>query len=221
MIIREMDKGIYFSRKKVQLFGIHIPNFTLDEAVAILTECLLPGDGQSRYVVTPNATQIVQLRKDQFLRRIYHEADLVVADGMPVIWVSRLLGRPLRERVTGSDLLPRLCAEAVFQALAQLAREEYPEEVWLYRGAWQEWDIDMVDMAVPLSREQITRKIFGIFKHQSQKDKAMFPGPYDDREFWQRAEARNRQTAALYDQLGLPEYYGIEAFVRYDRPEGF
>jgi N-acetylglucosaminyldiphosphoundecaprenol N-acetyl-beta-D-mannosaminyltransferase len=112
MIIREMDKGIYFSRKKVQLFGIHIHNFTLDEAVGILTECLLPGDGQSRYVVTPNATQIVQLRKDQFLRRIYHEADLVVADGMPVIWVSRLLGRPLRERVTGSDLLPRLCAEA-------------------------------------------------------------------------------------------------------------
>jgi len=115
----------------------------------------------------------------------------------------------------------RLCADAVFQALAQLTRDEYPEEVWLYRGAWQEWDIDMVDMAVPLSREQITRKIFGIFKHQSQKDKAMFPGPYDDREFWQRAEARNRQTAALYDRLGLPEYYGIEAFVRYDRPEGF
>jgi len=112
----------------------------------------------------------------------------------------------------------RLCADAIFRALEQLDPQEYPEEVWLYRGAWQEWDIDMIDMAVPLSKEQLTRKIFGIFKHQSQKDKAMFPGPYDDREFWQRAEARNRETAALYDQLGLPEYYAMEAFVRYERP---
>ena len=111
----------------------------------------------------------------------------------------------------------RLCADAIFQALTQLEKDESPEEVWLYRGAWQEWDIDMIDMAVPLSKEQITRKIFGIFKHQSQKDKAMFPGPHDDREFWQRAEARNQKTADLYDKLGLPEYYGIEAFVRYEQ----
>lgn len=109
----------------------------------------------------------------------------------------------------------RLCAEAIFQALRRLTKEEMPEEIWLYRGAWQEWDIDMVDMVVPLSQAQIIKKIFGIFKHQSQKDKAMFPGPYDDREFWQRAEARNKETAERFNQLGLPEYYGMEAFVRW------
>jgi len=109
----------------------------------------------------------------------------------------------------------RLCAEAIFQALRRLSKEEYPEAVWLYRGAWQEWDVDMIDMAVPLSKAQATHKIFGIFKHQSQKDKALFPGPYDDREFWQRAEARNKETAGKYNALGLPEYYAIEAFVRY------
>src|SRR3989304_6272758 len=94
----------------------------------------------------------------------------------------------------------RLCAEAIFQALRRLTKDEMPEEVWLYRGAWQEWDVDRIDMAVPLSRAQVTQKIFGIFKHQSQKDKAMFPGPYDDREFWQRAEARNRETAERFNK---------------------
>jgi len=109
----------------------------------------------------------------------------------------------------------RLCAEAIFKALRRLSEDELPEEVWLYRGAWQEWDIDMIDMAVPLSKAQLTKKIFGIFKHQSQKDKALFPGPYDDREFWQRAEARNRQTAERFNKLGLPEYHAMEAFVRW------
>jgi len=110
----------------------------------------------------------------------------------------------------------RLCGEATFQALKRLSRDEYPEKVWLYRGAWQEWDVDRIDMAVPFSKARLTRKIFAIFKHQSQKDKALFPGPYDDREFWQRAEARNRETAAKYNALGLPEYYAIETFVRWD-----
>ena len=89
-------------------------------------------------------------------------------------------------------------------------------QVWLYRGAWQEWEPDVIDMAVPFSRTELLHKIFGIFKHQSQKDKALFPGPYDDREFWQRAEARNTETAAIFNKLGLPEYYAMEAFVRYD-----
>jgi len=111
----------------------------------------------------------------------------------------------------------RLCGEAAFEALKRLSKDKSPEKVWLYRGAWQEWDVDMIDMAVPFSKAQLTRKIFAIFKHQSQKDKALFPGPYDDREFWQRAEARNRETAAHYNALGLPEYYAIEAFVQWER----
>ena len=110
----------------------------------------------------------------------------------------------------------RLCAEAIYAALTQLKPDERPETVWLYRGAWQEWEPDVIDMALPMSKGELTHKIFGIFKHQSQKDKALFPGPYDDREFWQRAEARNTETAGVYNRLGLPEYFAIETFVRHE-----
>ena len=91
-------------------------------------------------------------------------------------------------------------------------------EVWLYRGAWQEWGIDEIEMAVPLSPEEVQRKRIAIFKHESQKDKALFPGT-DNREFWQRAEERNRETAHLYDKLGLAEYEAIEGFVRWKGSE--
>lgn len=86
--------------------------------------------------------------------------------------------------------------------------------IWLYRGAWQEWDIEDIEMAVPISPDELMRKRKAIFKHQSQKDFPVFPGE-DSREFWQRAEDRNRATAKLYDKLGLTEYEAIEAFVRY------
>jgi glucosamine-6-phosphate deaminase len=111
----------------------------------------------------------------------------------------------------------RTCLRAVEQALAITARASWRPgcEVWLYRGAWQEWEPEQIDMAVPLSPRELQRKIRAIFKHQSQKDKALFPGA-DDREFWQRAEQRNRATAKLYDALGLAEYEAIEAFVRWD-----
>ena len=85
-------------------------------------------------------------------------------------------------------------------------------EVWLYRGAWQEWPITEADVLVPLSQEELRAKVMAIFKHQSQKDTAPFPGPYDDREFWQRVEARNLETAAHANRLGLPEYYAMEAY---------
>jgi glucosamine-6-phosphate deaminase len=87
-------------------------------------------------------------------------------------------------------------------------------EVWLYRGAWQEWEPEKIEMAVPLSPEELHRKRMAIFKHQSQKDRAMFPG-LDQREFWQRAEDRNRATAKMYDRLGMPEYEAMEGFVRW------
>jgi glucosamine-6-phosphate deaminase len=69
------------------------------------------------------------------------------------------------------------------------------------------------DVLVPLSREELRRKILAIFKHQSQKDVAPFPGAYDEREFWQRVEARNTATASEMDRLGLPEFHAVEAFV--------
>ena len=110
----------------------------------------------------------------------------------------------------------RTCLSAVFQACKQVAEDDwYPQcEVWLYRGAWQEWGPYQIEMAVPLSPQELLRKRAAIFKHESQKDKALFPGN-DPREFWQRAEQRNRTTAELYDKLGLAEYEAIEGFVRW------
>lgn len=110
----------------------------------------------------------------------------------------------------------RTCLRAVLTACEQLkAADWYAHcEVWLYRGAWQEWEPDLIEMAVPLSPRELMRKRTAIFKHESQKDKALFPGS-DPREFWQRAEDRNRYTAQLYDRLGLAEYEAIEGFVRW------
>ncbi len=114
----------------------------------------------------------------------------------------------------------RVCLKAIFQAVQQVKKRTWFKdcEVWLYRGAWQEWGLDELDMAVPLSPLELLRKRQAIFRHQSQKDKALFPGT-DNREFWQRAEDRNRQTAQAYDKLGLAEYEAIEAFVKWS-PEG-
>ena len=110
----------------------------------------------------------------------------------------------------------RVCFEAVLKALQACANEEWLKDcyLWLYRGAWQEWDINQVDMAVPLSPEELLKKRRAIFKHQSQKDRPLFPGS-DTREFWQRAEARNRETARIYDMLGMAEYEAMEVFVRH------
>jgi glucosamine-6-phosphate deaminase len=105
----------------------------------------------------------------------------------------------------------RQCKEAIARALA--AYDGPRPDVWLYRGAWQEWPVHEADVLVPLSREELRRKILAIFKHQSQKDVAPFPGAYDEREFWQRVEARNTGTAQDVDRLGLPEFHAMEAFV--------
>lgn len=110
----------------------------------------------------------------------------------------------------------RVCLNAIMQAVERLKHEEWMKDcyVWLYRGAWQEWDIDQIEMAVPISPVELMRKRRAVFKHQSQKDRPLFPGS-DPREFWQRAEDRNKGTADAYDKLGLAEYEAMEAFVRY------
>jgi len=110
----------------------------------------------------------------------------------------------------------RVCLKAIYAALEECQNDDWIDDcyVWLYRGAWQEWDINEIEMAVPLSPEELAKKRRAIFKHQSQKDRPLFPGP-DPREFWQRSEERNRNTARLYDQLGFAEYEAIEAFVQY------
>ena len=109
----------------------------------------------------------------------------------------------------------RTCIEAVLEAMNQIWDEAWTKECrfWLYRGAWQEWDLDMVDMAVPLSPDEVIQKRHAIYRHLSQKDVMPFPGE-DKREFWQRAEERTQNTARLYDRLGMAEYQAIEVFVR-------
>ncbi|WP_196829517.1 glucosamine-6-phosphate deaminase [Flavobacterium sp. CG_9.1] len=111
----------------------------------------------------------------------------------------------------------KVCLDAIFEAVKRLKSKDFMNEcwVWLYRGAWQEWGIDEVEMAVPMSPDQVLAKRQGIFKHQSQKDGVVFQGS-DSREFWQRAEDRNRETALLYDQLGLSCYAAMEAFVKWE-----
>lgn len=111
----------------------------------------------------------------------------------------------------------RVCLKVIYATLERLKEEgaDWLKDcyVWLYRGAWQEWDITDIEMAVPIGPKDMARKKKAIFKHQSQKDTAMFPGS-DKREFWQRAEDRNRDTALKYNKLGFAEYEAMEAFVR-------
>jgi glucosamine-6-phosphate deaminase len=157
--------------------------------------------------------------------------------------VRRLLEeiRPQHMLVAGDLSDPhgthRMCKEAIDGALAEIDVSSWEQAaapdgatswlgpdveadrgrrcpyVWLYRGAWQEWGVHEATWLVPLSQEEMRLKIQAIFKHQSQKDSAPFPGGYDDREFWQRVEARNRGTAEALNQLGLAEYLAMEAYV--------
>jgi glucosamine-6-phosphate deaminase len=108
----------------------------------------------------------------------------------------------------------RVCLTAIMEAVKRCCDRDWfgDCEIWLYRGAWQEWEAERIEMAVPLSPDELARKREAVFRHQSQKDRALFPGS-DEREFWQRAEDRNRATAKIYDKLGLAEYEAMEAFV--------
>jgi glucosamine-6-phosphate deaminase len=113
----------------------------------------------------------------------------------------------------------KVCFDVVMAALKQIkdSGATWINDcwLWLYKGAWQEWDIPEIDMAIPMSPDQVVKKRHGIFIHQSQKDIVPFLGS-DDREFWQRAEERNASTAQLYARLGLTQYAAMEAFVRYE-----
>lgn len=112
----------------------------------------------------------------------------------------------------------KVCLDVVIESLKRLRaqKENWVSDcwLWLYKGAWQEWNIEEIEMAVPMSPDQVMKKRYGIFIHQSQKDMVPFQGS-DSREFWQRAEERNANTAALYAQLGLTHYAAMEAFVRW------
>ena len=110
----------------------------------------------------------------------------------------------------------KVCLDALFEALNRLSSESFMQQcwVWLYKGAWHEWELHEIEMAVPMSPDQVIKKRHAIFFHQSQKDRVMYQGD-DEREFWMRAEERNKNTAALYRLVGMADYAAMEAFVRY------
>jgi glucosamine-6-phosphate deaminase len=174
-----------------------------------------------REVEAVSAISTLRLRADQarFLNLPFYQTGKVRKDPVGERDVEIILAlleerRPEIVLVAGDLSDPhgthRMCKDAIDQALARYTGE--PPQVWLYRGAWQEWSITDADMLVPLSEEELRLKINAIFKHQSQKDRAPFPG-VDEREFWQRVEERNKATARTVDQLGLPEYFAMEALV--------
>ena len=110
----------------------------------------------------------------------------------------------------------KVCLDILFSSIDILKKKPYMKDcwVWLYRGAWHEWEPYQIEMAVPMSPDQVLKKRNAIFFHQSQKDGVMFQGD-DTREFWVRVEDRNRLTAKKYNDLGLADYAAIEAFKRY------
>ena len=110
----------------------------------------------------------------------------------------------------------KVCLDAILAAVDEIKDEEWMKNcrIWMYRGAWAEWEMDHIEMAVPISPEELRHKRNAILKHQSQAESAPFLGD-DERLFWQRAEDRNRATAELYRQLGLASYEAMEAFVQY------
>jgi glucosamine-6-phosphate deaminase len=136
--------------------------------------------------------------------------------------VSRLLGQVRPHLIYAAGDLDdphgthRLCLRVLRDALAALAAESWlrDAELWLYRGAWAEWALDEIDLAVPLSPQEVLRRRRAIFRHETQKDQALFLGT-DQREFWQRTEDRSRHLAQAYNALGLAEYEAIEAFKRW------
>lgn len=234
--IRHCDFVTEFARAFNLLEERHI--FKIEHAVETFVAHKKPGD-----VDTPELQKIKALIRRSEARAGAHYCGVKPENvhflDMPFYETGRVKKRPLSDQDVQiiMDLLEhvqpqqiyaagdlsdphgthRVCLAAITQAVSRLANREWMKhcEVWLYRGAWQEWEPHQIEMAVPLSPEEVDRKRTAIFFHESQKDKALFPGPWDTREFWQRAEDRNRTTAQIYDKLGLPEYQAIEAFVRW------
>jgi len=174
-----------------------------------------------REVEAISAIETLHMRPDQarFLSLPFYQTGQVRKDPITDRDVAVILAlleerRPEILLVAGDLSDPhgthRMCKEAIDRALERYGG--LPPEVWLYRGAWQEWSVAEADLLLPMSEQELRLKISAIFKHQSQKDRAPFPG-VDEREFWERVEERNRATATFVDQLGLPEYFAMEALV--------
>ncbi len=180
-----------------------------------------------RYTEAISAVEVIGLSDEdtRFLDLPFYKTGRVKKDPVGEADVSIILDLLLERKpdhifVAGDLSDPhgthRMCYHAIKLALERYRKQSGDPDkplVWLYRGAWQEWEIDVADVFLPMSKAALTTKIEAIFKHESQKDRALFPGAYDEREFWQRARDRNCDTAEMLDALGLPEFYAAEAYV--------
>ena len=210
----------------------------LDEATAFLkikkssekdTDTIRAIKGLIRRCEAKATCKYVGLTKEQihFMNLPFYETGTIEKNPMgeaDVLQTMELLNKikPQQIYCAGDFADPhgthKVCFDVVMEALKRLKTEDADWInncwLWLYKGAWQEWDITETEMAVPMSPDQVVKKRHGIFIHQSQKDSVPFQGS-DDREFWQRAEERNANTAQLYARLGLTQYAAMEAFVRW------
>ncbi len=163
-------------------------------------------------------------RKCHFLNLPFYETGSVtkgvISDEDIKIIVAKLREIKPNQIYAAGDLADphgthRVCFEALLDALEIVKSEDWMKDchLWMYRGAWMEWSLCMVDMAVPLSPEEMIQKRHAIYRHLSQKDIVPFPGD-DPREFWKRAEDRTQNTANLYNSLGMAEYQAVEVFVK-------
>lgn len=205
-----------------------------------LTEEKMPGDSDTRDVLSVKG----QIRKEEarsacryvgikgenvhFLELPFYETGKIKKGKLSEKDILKII--PLLQQVKphqiflAGDLADphgthKVCLDAALAAIYELRDEEWMKDcrIWMYRGAWAEWEIDHIEMAVPISPEELRRKRNSILKHQSQMESAPFLGN-DERLFWQRAEDRNHATAELYKELGLASYEAIEAFVEYKKP---
>ena len=228
----EVRRYLDFLRRAAE--DLHAGTGELEAQIRKIEDCLakkLPGDPDQdavlllkrriREVEAISAIEALGIRRSQarFLNLPFYQTGQVKKDPIGPRDVEIILrqleeSRPEIVLVAGDLSDPhgthRMCLEAVERALERYSGERM--EIWYYRGAWQEWPVTEADLLVPLSEEELRLKVSAIFKHQSQKDRAPFPG-VDEREFWQRVEERNKATAHLVDQLGLPEYFAMEALV--------
>ena len=224
-VLERLAADAHLGRRNVDSLAIRVRKFLAEKA---------PGDVDIPEVLdlkriireaeAVSGIETLGLRREQarFLNLPFYRTGKVTKDpvGPADVAVVRALlevERPDLLLVAGDLSDPhgthRLCKDAIDQALTEL----FPDgsgrpDVWLYRGAWQEWPVTEATWLVPLAPEELRLKIQAIFKHQTQKDSAPFPGA-DEREFWQRVEARNKETAAIVDRLGLAEYFAMEAYV--------
>jgi glucosamine-6-phosphate deaminase len=234
----EAFRFIEFVKEFNQQFGIdnHSVQNIFDEAKSFLKakksgekdiDALRVVKGMIRKGEAKNTCRYVGVPDDHvhFLTMPFYETGIIekkqLGDGDISIIVDLIEKIKPHQMYAAGDLADphgthKICLDAVMEAVERIKHQDFMSScrVWLYKGAWAEWDIDLIEMAVPMSPDQVIKKRHGIFKHQSQKDGVVFQGT-DSREFWQRAEDRNKATAALYNKLGLAEYEAMEAFVRW------